>query len=100
MLQTNRFKNRKRPQKNGTFVNPADLKASELRVLVALFNHKRAAPIASGCIFTRDDTFRIHTINRLTEFGLVKADADKVSLTSAGVGIGRSFQDRPILGYD
>ena len=93
-------KKRKRPAKKSVFVNPADLKASELRALVALLAHGRAAPIASGCIFTTESIFRTKVVDNLLDIGLVRGDSDKVELTSAGTGIALSFKDRPIMGYD
>lgn len=87
-------------QRGGTFVKPSDLKASELRAVVALHNNGGRAVVSAGHAFTSKLIIRFKTFCRLIEFGLAYRANGDLELTNAGNGIGRSFKDRPILGYD
>ncbi len=93
-------------------VNPSDMKASELKALVCLFLNHRPAPFITGHAFCsqgithpsiqrEDVTIHWKLIDRLADLGLAfKTPGCDISLTSAGIGIGRSLADKPINGYD
>ena len=83
-----------------TFIKASDLRASELRAVVALHNNGGRGPVSAGHVFTSKMIIKFKTFYRLIELGLAyRADGD-LELTSAGSGMGRSFKNRPILGYD
>lgn len=82
------------------YVNPADLKASELRALLALLKHGHRAPMTDGHVFTSKLVIRFAVCVRLMELGLLYCFEDGVELSRSGQGIARIFLNRPILGYD
>lgn len=84
------------------FIKASDLSATELKAVVALHNHGKVAPVSDGIAYTRELFIRWTTFLRLIELGLAyRAEGDVgIGLTNKGHGMGRSFKDRPILGYD
>jgi fructose-1,6-bisphosphatase len=82
-----------------SFVNPRDLKASELKTLVSLFKHNRGAPIVTGHVFIKE-IIDIEQLHELIDRKLVTIDGGYARLTSSGIGIAKTFSNRPILGDD
>jgi hypothetical protein len=82
------------------FINPNNLKASELKAIVALFKHGRPAAVSAGHIFTKSLVIKWNIINELSSLKIVTNENGNVSLTSVGVGIGKSFAGRKIFGRD
>lgn len=89
-----------RRDENRGFVRASELTATELRAVVALHKHGKEAPLATGMAFTRGIIIRWNVFCRLIELGLAYRAEGVVGLTNKGHGMGRSFKDRPILGYD
>jgi len=82
------------------YVNPKDLKASELKALVALLKHGKA-PYTDGLVWTRTLVFRLSVCLKLVRLGLVQeVRGQDMALSNAGRGIARIFEKRHILGYD
>ena len=87
--------------KRWEMINPRELKASEIKMLVALYNHSsKKPPVVTGYVFTKEQVIDVHKLSNLIDKRLVTIKGDYVSLSSSGVGIARSFKDRPILGDD
>jgi len=99
MLSTER-QDAKRTRIRSRYVNPRDLKASELKVLVAILKHGERVPNSDGLVFTRTLVFRYTVACKLGRMGLLEKYTDGIELSRAGEGIARIFADRPILGYD
>ena len=80
------------------------MKASELKAIVALLNHNRAAPIVNGCCFTHDLIFRHATVDSLLELKLIVKETsdlgEVINLTNIGAGVAKTFKNRSIHGYD
>jgi len=100
-----------RRQVRRTFVDPSQLKASELKAVVCLFLHGEAAPFLDGHAFCRrvnhpsidppECTIGWQVIKSLVANKLANVNnKNDVILTGAGRGIGRSLANKPILGYD
>ncbi len=82
------------------FINPNQLKASELKAIVALFKHGRPASISAGHIFTKSLIIKWTTIKDLSDMKVITNENGIVTLTNTGIGIGKNFAGRRILGYD
>lgn len=96
---------------NRNFVDPSGMKASWLKALVCIFQHGKPVPYVTGHAFctgvhhgsidSSDHTINWKVLSGLFELKLAYVDGDgNVNLTGSGRGIGRSLNDKPIMGYD
>ena len=102
---------RKEKRVRRNFVDPSQMKASWLKALVCIFQHGRPVPYITGHAFctgvshpsieTPEHTVKWTILNKLIELKLAYMNGDSnVVLTTAGRGMSRSLNDKPILGYD
>ena len=81
----------------------SDLKASEIKILVALWKKKKEnkkAIVTHGCFISSDVKANHKQIKNLKDLGLVYTVGDNLLTSSGGTNIGRNFEYRLIIGDD
>jgi hypothetical protein len=86
----------------GVFVHPSELRASELRAVLALHKHGQPAPVSAGHCFAAKMAIRWDAFLHLIDLGLAYwvGRGERVDLTPAGRGMARGLEHRRIVGYD
>lgn len=84
----------------GVFVHPSELRAYELRAVLALHKHGKPAPVSAGHCFAAKMAIKWGAFLRLIDLGLAYWVGDRVDLTPAGHGMARGLEHRRIVGYD
>lgn len=82
------------------FINPKDLKASQLKAIVALYKHNKPCHISAGYILTKSLNIRWNIIQDLLDLKLIYKENNQIKLTPIGCGLGKLFSNKTIIGTD
>lgn len=85
--------------KESNRVTASNLTSNQLRALVALDSHGKAA-VSDGHAFTNSMIIRFNIFTKLIDLGLVIINKGYLILTNIGYSIAKNMRGRHILGYD